>query len=127
MWLVNNTSSISTRINIRKCIIFDIDKVFKFRFVRVCVHVHKSFEEVLSHIEHGCSFSLCGNLLNFNGKLDVVVDTMSNILKLAVEQLINFSMDVVKFDVYDKNALRWLYIVFDFIMGSQDKLLWLRI
>ena len=70
---------------------------------------------------------MCGNLFNFNGKLDVVTDTMSNILKHVLEQLINYSMNAAKFDDYDKNALRWMYIVFDFIMDSQDKLLWLRI
>ena len=67
-----------------------------------------------------------GSLFNFSGELGVVIDNMSNILKLVLEQLLNYSMDAVKFDVYDKNALRWMYIVFDFIMDSQDKLLWLR-
>ena len=126
MRLVNRRSSISTRIHIRKFIILDLDKVFTFKFARVCVHVHKSLEEQLFHIGKGCSFSLRGNLFDFSGKLDVVTATMSNILKLAVEQLINFSMDVVKFDVYDKNAPSWLHIVFDVIIDRQDKLLWLR-
>ena len=65
--------------------------------------------------------------MNFSGKLDVVKATMTSILKTVLVELICYSLDVVKFNLYEKKALEWLYMMYDFAAQCQDKLLWMRL
>ena len=101
--------------------------VFKLDVSGVCVRFFSEFHEVLAHVKAPVEASLDGGCSNFRTTLLGCHSIMTNCLEKILEELLCLSLTLLRINLGDSLALRWLYRIYDFAAACQDKLLWMRL
>ena len=106
---------LSSRIHVRKCVLVDLVKVFKLEEMNpgVCVHYHSNIYDLSMYRKTPgacCPWlsAITGQKI-FSSSVAVHRCIMCDFLETLLEEFICFSIDYIKFAMFDRTCLPWLH------------------